>query len=194
MNVENPGNKIDWTRFKRKYHRATDYFINHSTLGRIWETLMSGNNFNRAGELPSLLKSIVNWIEVNDLQLDEHALSSEPWREMRSPIYDEMGRHHANESSDEEYNRIAEYATREFSSLFENLLERVENALINQENYKTALSKLNLSINPGTAPSEVVADFLSEISLLYSKMEGSGINFSFEGVKLHENVDSNEYL
>ncbi|MEM7573073.1 MAG: hypothetical protein AAF433_09240 [Bacteroidota bacterium] len=52
--------------------------------------------------------------------------------------------------------------------------------------------KLSIKISSGTAPSEIIADFLSEISLLYSKMEGSGINFSFEGVKLHENVDSYE--
>ena len=44
------------------------------------------------------------------------------------------------------------------------------------------LHPLKLIIDQGTAPDEVVADILSDISILYRLQGGSGINFELEGV------------
>ena len=43
-------------------------------------------------------------------------------------------------------------------------------------------NQLKLIIDPGTAPPEFVADFLSDISILYRMKGGSGINFTIENV------------
>jgi hypothetical protein len=41
---------------------------------------------------------------------------------------------------------------------------------------------LSVVVDPGEAPPEAIAEVLSEISLLYRRMGGSGINFSLAGV------------
>ncbi|MEM7573075.1 MAG: hypothetical protein AAF433_09250 [Bacteroidota bacterium] len=53
-------------------------------------------------------------------------------------------------------------------------------------------NSLNIAIQPGTAPTEVIAELLADISLLYRKAGGSGINFSFDGVEIHETVEGYE--
>lgn len=42
------------------------------------------------------------------------------------------------------------------------------------------------TVDPGTAPPEDIADVLSDLSILYRKMGGSGINFSLKGIHIVE--------
>lgn len=44
----------------------------------------------------------------------------------------------------------------------------------------TDLDALKLEVYPGSAPPEEIADLLSNLSILYQKMGGSGINFTPE--------------
>lgn len=50
--------------------------------------------------------------------------------------------------------------------------------------------KLLIEVNAGSATPEEIADILSDISILYRKMGGSGINLSIEGVKERKEVES----
>jgi hypothetical protein len=49
---------------------------------------------------------------------------------------------------------------------------------------------LVLRVDPGSAPPEEIADILSDISLLYRKMGGSGINFTPQGIHFLAAVES----
>jgi ATP-dependent Clp protease ATP-binding subunit ClpA len=52
--------------------------------------------------------------------------------------------------------------------------------------YKRVISEMNLWVDPGSAPPEVIADILAHISLIYRKTGGSGITFRFEGTTVLE--------
>ncbi len=45
-------------------------------------------------------------------------------------------------------------------------------------------SQLNVFVEKGNASKKEIADIISDISVLYRKIGGSGINFSFEGIHI----------
>lgn len=47
---------------------------------------------------------------------------------------------------------------------------------------------LNIKIEPGTAPPEAIADMLSEVSLLYRKVGGTGISFLPGNISITEKL------
>lgn len=52
--------------------------------------------------------------------------------------------------------------------------------------------KITINVKKGDASPEVIADLLSEISILYRKTGGSGINFSLENIRIDQNVTADE--
>ncbi|MEM9340923.1 MAG: hypothetical protein AAGA66_19465, partial [Bacteroidota bacterium] len=57
-----------------------------------------------------------------------------------------------------------------------------KNILAQTDLHLSIPGSLNLTIDYGSAPPEVVADILADISLLYQLEGGSGLEFSFDGV------------
>ena len=55
-----------------------------------------------------------------------------------------------------------------------------------QEPPLSEMATLSITVDPGTAPPEDIADVLSDLSILYRKMGGSGINFSLKGIHIVE--------
>jgi len=62
----------------------------------------------------------------------------------------------------------------------EKIASQVERFL--NEPWQTRFSPLRLVIDPGSAPPEVIAGILSDISTLYRLKKGSGITFEVQGV------------
>lgn len=54
--------------------------------------------------------------------------------------------------------------------------------------YKRVATEMSLVVDPGSAPPEVIADILAQISLIYRKTGGSGITFRFEDLTILEGV------
>lgn len=57
------------------------------------------------------------------------------------------------------------------------------------DNTSPTLPELPLLVDPGTAPPEVIAELLADISLIYRRLGGSGIAFRFEQIFVKEEVE-----
>ncbi|HEX6040049.1 hypothetical protein [Longimicrobium sp.] len=53
-----------------------------------------------------------------------------------------------------------------------------------------SVDRLVLTVDPGSAPPEEIADILSDLSILYRRMGGSGINFTPQDVHIFAAVDA----
>ncbi|MBB4634410.1 hypothetical protein [Longimicrobium terrae] len=52
------------------------------------------------------------------------------------------------------------------------------------ESDQSPMSSISILIDPGSAPAEEIADILSDLSVLYRRIGGSGIDFTPEGVRM----------
>jgi ATP-dependent Clp protease ATP-binding subunit ClpC len=52
--------------------------------------------------------------------------------------------------------------------------------------FRRVVAEMSLVVDPGSAPPEVIADILAQISLIYRKTGGSGITFRFEDLTVME--------